>query len=510
MNLSRCTLALLDSCGPRAHSVTDLRLDRATDILQLRPQNVRIPAGFNGYTACSLLRETAMKYGPVRSFRVSCRSTEAHYNRSPLTPTPLPYSISSDSILLRQAYMETELERHVRATAFRSAMQASGLTIADTPHNGGKEGEILHACQSTEAHLRRVAVADKQLIVDLFTFALDHPSATFVLVTGDKDFAYSCSTLRNRRYKVVIICPETRVHESLSSSCDEIIYWRTGVLQLPPLPLPLPQKRMHTDPAPPGKRLKQDYRWLHEQGRAHNAPPPYHQPHQHYQPHPDPHRGPPRHAQANSPPPQAVAGPSSAREADLARDAAVPVDLEAEEAMTKEEEVGSAEQTVKKQKSKKGDKHKRAKKRKARQIEVLELFTTDDEEEEQEHKDEERQMTLEPVPAPALVKSKTRGQLPGTPVLGRRRSSATSQAAASAASQASAEVSSDADDLIIVSSARKLRSRLARGSAPSKLALQAHPSSAMDTTVSSEEENDAESEDASSEERVGAMLVRGK
>lgn len=134
--------------------------------------------------------------------------------------------------------METELERGDRKTQTRSALQSSGVTIADTPHNGGKEGELVVRSASMgmrelNPQILRRTVADKQLIVDLFTFALDHPRATFVLITGDKDFAYACSTLRNRQYRMILVCPETGVSESLRQSCDQVVYWRTGVLGLP-------------------------------------------------------------------------------------------------------------------------------------------------------------------------------------------------------------------------------------------------------------------------------------
>lgn len=86
-------------------------------------QNVRIPSDMpSPFTACSLIRKVASTYGPIRQFR---------------------------------AYMETELERGASKTTTRSALQSSGVTIADTPHNGGKEGEPFYSSWEERAELVR-------------------------------------------------------------------------------------------------------------------------------------------------------------------------------------------------------------------------------------------------------------------------------------------------------------------------------------------------------------------
>lgn len=105
-------------------------------------------------------------------------------------------------------------------------------------------------------------VADKQIIVDLFSFALDHPApATIILITGDKDLSCGCffpvsscdittpqlsdiakltkcytsaptdalSTLRNRRYRIVLVSPENAT-ASLRAEADVVVDWREGVL----------------------------------------------------------------------------------------------------------------------------------------------------------------------------------------------------------------------------------------------------------------------------------------
>lgn len=159
---------------------------------------MRIPRGVSPHLACSQIQKTSLTYGKIVASR---------------------------------AYVSTELERGVRASEIRSGLQTSGFSVVDTPHNGTKE------------------TADKQLIVDACLWCLDNPApATFVLVTGDKDFAYMCASLRGRRYKVVLICPERGVSESLRMSCDVIIdSWRQSILMMPPsISAPLPNG---TDPA---------------------------------------------------------------------------------------------------------------------------------------------------------------------------------------------------------------------------------------------------------------------
>lgn len=168
---------------------------------------MRIPKGYSVYETCRRLRERALQEGRIISFR---------------------------------AYCSTEFERGARSTEVRSQLQASGVTIVDTPHNGSKEGGLVKSLGKGELmNLDRPPVCDKAIIVDLFTFVLDNPApATIILVSGDADFAYACSTLRNRRFRVVIICPEERlVNQALRESCDELCAdWRTAILQMPPAP----------------------------------------------------------------------------------------------------------------------------------------------------------------------------------------------------------------------------------------------------------------------------------
>ncbi|KAH7916025.1 NYN domain-containing protein [Hygrophoropsis aurantiaca] len=103
-------------------------------------------------------------------------------------------------------------DQSVKSTSLRSELQSSGVSLIDCPHNGRKD------------------VADKMILVDMLTFAIDHPApATIVLITGDRDYAYAVSTLRLRRYRVVLIVPPA-VHSSLQAQASIIVDWSFGIL----------------------------------------------------------------------------------------------------------------------------------------------------------------------------------------------------------------------------------------------------------------------------------------
>lgn len=70
------------------------------------------------------------------------------------------------------------------------------------------------------------------LLVDMLACAIDTPApATIILISGDRDFAYAVSTLRLRRYRVVVISAgEVHVHSSLKAHASVFLDWHTGVL----------------------------------------------------------------------------------------------------------------------------------------------------------------------------------------------------------------------------------------------------------------------------------------
>ena len=75
----------------------------------------------------------------------------------------------------------------------RSDLQLSACTLVDCPHVGRKE------------------VADKMIIVDAMTFALDNPEgATLCFVTGDVDFSYLLAVFqRFKQYRTIVITKGT-------------------------------------------------------------------------------------------------------------------------------------------------------------------------------------------------------------------------------------------------------------------------------------------------------------
>ena len=77
--------------------------------------------------------------------------------------------------------------------------------------------------------------------VDIMAFIKDNPSpATVILISGDRDFAYLLSTLRWRKYKVVLISNSYMTHESLTVQASVVYDWQSDILK----------------PQPPSKLLK--------------------------------------------------------------------------------------------------------------------------------------------------------------------------------------------------------------------------------------------------------------
>jgi hypothetical protein len=71
-------------------------------------------------------------------------------------------------------------------------------------------------------------LADKMLVVHMFSFALDHPPpATIVLISGDVDFAMPLAALRMRKYHIVLVLPLGRpVNAKLKNIAHKICYFQ--------------------------------------------------------------------------------------------------------------------------------------------------------------------------------------------------------------------------------------------------------------------------------------------
>ncbi|KAJ3991778.1 limkain-b1-type NYN domain-containing protein, partial [Lentinula boryana] len=116
------------------------------------------------------------------------------------------------SIKLLKAYTELS-EQAIQSSRFlilRSELQSSGVSITDCPHDNYKN------------------VADQMIIVDMLAFAMDNlsspASTTIMLISGDRDFAYALSTLRLRRYNVVVVAP-SNIHASLRAQSSSFFNW---------------------------------------------------------------------------------------------------------------------------------------------------------------------------------------------------------------------------------------------------------------------------------------------
>ncbi|KAF9050673.1 DUF537-domain-containing protein [Hymenopellis radicata] len=167
-------------------------------------ENCPGPAGVSGYTLVNNIRNCVQQFGPIKLFK---------------------------------AYLDVSEQSAQRGLSLRSELQLSGISLTDTPHNGGKD------------------VADQMIIVDMILYALENPisSTTIVLITGDRDFAYAVATLRLRQYRVVVISPSIpSPHCSLTFHASVAMDWNATVMKdlCPPESFPPPPPSFPTSPPP--------------------------------------------------------------------------------------------------------------------------------------------------------------------------------------------------------------------------------------------------------------------
>jgi len=75
--------------------------------------------------------------------------------------------------------------------------------------------------------------------VDIMAFIKDNsPPATIILISGDRDFAYLLSTIRWRKYNVVLISNSFMTHESLTIQASVTYDWKSDILKTRPPPKP--------------------------------------------------------------------------------------------------------------------------------------------------------------------------------------------------------------------------------------------------------------------------------
>ncbi|KAJ7597844.1 NYN domain-containing protein [Mycena floridula] len=144
-------------------------------------ENCHASATISGYELAESIRNVAHQHGPVKVFK---------------------------------AYMEISEQTSSRGLALRSELQTSGVSLTDCPHAGRKD------------------VADKMMMVDMLAHAIDNPGPyTFILISGDRDFAYAAAVLRLRQYRVVVISPTLpAVHASLKSQASLCLDWTIDIM----------------------------------------------------------------------------------------------------------------------------------------------------------------------------------------------------------------------------------------------------------------------------------------
>ena len=167
-------------------------------------ENTRVPIDTTPQAASECIRRVALSLGSLQSVRV---------------------------------YFDSAYEQGHSNSLARSQLQMSGFTLVDCPHAGSKD------------------VADVQLISDMIVWAMEQGRAStasfscnspdiyllkfafkIILISGDKDFSYPLSLLRNRSINVVLMSTGT-APEGLKAAASSALVWRT-VLGLPEKPPP--------------------------------------------------------------------------------------------------------------------------------------------------------------------------------------------------------------------------------------------------------------------------------
>lgn len=109
--------------------------------------------------------------------------------------------------------MDQSLRSHEYNKNIRHELQASGVSLTDSPHIGPKDS------------------LDKMIVVDMLSFAIDSdPSATVVLISHDQALVYALSALRNRRFRIVLIMPNKSYQIVLKHQASVVMDWRYDVL----------------------------------------------------------------------------------------------------------------------------------------------------------------------------------------------------------------------------------------------------------------------------------------
>lgn len=159
-------------------------------------ENCSAPSSISGYDLVNSIRRTAHCYGTVKLFK---------------------------------AYLDNSQHTSTRALSFKSELQSSGVSLTDCPHNGKKNVCDIMMIGMLLLHF----TSTNSCVVDMLAHAIDNPNPwTYILITGDRDFAYATSVLRLRKYEVVLISsPIPKPHVSLRSQANMCLDWNDHIIQ---------------------------------------------------------------------------------------------------------------------------------------------------------------------------------------------------------------------------------------------------------------------------------------
>lgn len=178
-------------------------------------ENCTPPSTGPGYDVVNNIRQIALEYGSVKLFK---------------------------------AYLELSEQSSSKTIGLRSELQSCGVSLTDCPHNGRKDvaDKMMIGASSFNGSCMHMLIVD---IVDMLTYAIDNPApATVVLISGDRDFVYAVSVLRLRRYRVVVVAPNS-AHTSLKSQASVVLDWEVHIMRrtLPRLLAPEANLQAPTD-----------------------------------------------------------------------------------------------------------------------------------------------------------------------------------------------------------------------------------------------------------------------
>lgn len=162
-------------------------------------ENCPVPHGSSAYDTVEYLRALSRPFGLVQSF--NCYSGQYHNSHARVCPM----------------------------------LQASGVSLIYTPHNGRKDMAdkvIISRYQACWSH-SPVKQPANDLTADMLKYSLgthSHLLKTIILVSGDRDYAYPLSSMRLNGKTTVLVTPQNS-HESLTTQASVCLKWD------PPVPM---------------------------------------------------------------------------------------------------------------------------------------------------------------------------------------------------------------------------------------------------------------------------------